>query len=110
MKTHISVMQQSSDSMTEQITDIATKISETNDTIDQMSGIVDSIESIASQTNLLALNASIEAARAGEAGKGFAVVADSIKGLSEDTSSELTNIRAIIKDLVYKFGLCTTNI
>lgn len=110
MKTHISVMQRSSDYMTEQITDIATQISETNTTINQMSGIVDSIESIASQTNLLALNASIEAARAGEAGKGFAVVADSIKGLSEDTSSELTNIRAIIKDLVDKFGLCTANI
>ena len=110
MKTHISVMQQSSDSMTGQITDIATQISETNEIIEQMSGIVDSIEAIASQTNLLALNASIEAARAGEAGKGFAVVADSIKGLSEDTSSELTNIRTIIKNLIDKFGLCTANI
>lgn len=110
MKTHISIMQQSNDSMTGQITDIATQISETNEIIEQMSGIVDSIEAIASQTNLLALNASIEAARAGEAGKGFAVVADSIKGLSEDTSSELTNIRTIIKNLIDKFGQCTANI
>lgn len=110
MKKHISVMQCSSGDMTEQINDIAKKIAETNDTIEQMSGIVNSIENIASQTNLLALNASIEAARAGEAGKGFAVVADSIKGLSEDTSSELANIKAIINDLVDKFGLCTENI
>lgn len=80
------------------------------DFIEQMSGIVNSNENIANQTNLLALNASIEAARAGEAGKGFAVVADSIKGLSEDTSSELANIKAIINDLVDKFGLCTENI
>ena len=109
-KKHISVMQCSSGDMTEQINDIAKKIAETSDTIEQMSGIVNSIENIANQTNLLALNASIEAARAGEAGKGFAVVADSIKGLSEDTSSELANIKAIINDLVDKFGLCTENI
>ena len=93
--------------MTEQIHGIAEKISETNATIDNMSGIINSIEEIASQTNLLALNASIEAARAGEAGKGFAVVADSIKGLSENTSSELSSIKNIIKDLVEKFKLCT---
>lgn len=110
MKKHISVMQCSSGDMTEQINDIAKKIIETSDTVEQMSGIVNSIENIANQTNLLALNASIEAARAGEAGKGFAVVADSIKGLSEDTSSELANIKAIINDLVDKFGLCTENI
>lgn len=110
MKKHISVMQCSSGDMTDQINDIAKKIAETSDTIEQMSGIVNSIENIASQTNLLALNASIEAARAGETGKGFAVVADSIKGLSEDTSSELANIKAIINDLVDKFGLCTENI
>lgn len=110
MKKHIYVMQCSSGDMTEQINDIAKKIVETSDTVEQMSGIVNSIENIANQTNLLALNASIEAARAGEAGKGFAVVADSIKGLSEDTSSELANIKAIINDLVDKFGLCTENI
>lgn len=110
MKKHISVMQCSSGDMTDQINDIAKKIAETSDTIEQMSGIVNSIENIASQTNLLALNASIEAARAGEAGKGFAVVADSIKGLSENTSSELASIKNIIKDLIEKFGVCTANI
>lgn len=107
MKQHMLVMQKSSETMTEQIHGIAEKISETNATIDNMSGIINSIEEIASQTNLLALNASIEAARAGEAGKGFAVVADSIKGLSENTSSELSSIKNIIKDLVEKFKLCT---
>ena len=66
MKKHISVMQCSSGDMTEQINDIAKKIVETSDTVEQMSGIVNSIENIANQTNLLALNASIEAARAGE--------------------------------------------
>ena len=94
--------------MTIQVTNIADKIKETNDTIDKMSTIINSIEEIASQTNLLALNASIEAARAGEAGRGFAVVADSIKSLSESTSDELGNIKEIITSLVDKFAECTS--
>lgn len=108
MKGHIAAMQDSSKDMTVQVTNIADKIKETNDTIDKMSTIINSIEEIASQTNLLALNASIEAARAGEAGRGFAVVADSIKSLSESTSDELGNIKEIITSLVDKFTECTS--
>lgn len=107
MKTSLQNMKSGSEDMTAQVQNIASKIEETNQTIEKMTDILNSIEEIAEQTNLLSLNASIEAARAGESGRGFAVVADSIKGLSENTASELTNIKGIIENLVANFQECT---
>lgn len=52
------------------------------DTLAELSNIVDDIGTVTRQTSMLALNASIEAARAGERGKSFAVVANEVKSLS----------------------------
>lgn len=65
-------------------------------TAQQMSGIVELINDIASQINLLALNATIESARAGEAGRGFAVVAAEVKDLAAQVSSATKTISAEI--------------
>lgn len=52
------------------------------DTLGELSKIVDDIGTVTRQTSMLALNASIEAARAGERGTSFAVVANEVKLLS----------------------------
>lgn len=74
--------------------DAMNKIHETSQ---QVVGIIQTIEDIASQTNLLSLNASIEAARAGEAGKGFAVVADEIGKLALESSEAANTTKHLIE-------------
>lgn len=106
MKAKMESMSEESAHMDVNVQEISEKIDVTSKGIQEMETILGSIEEIASETNLLALNASIETARAGDAGRGFAVVADSIKGLSENTSNELENIRKIISTLVENFKEC----
>lgn len=77
-----------------QMMDAMHKIHETSQ---QVVGIIQTIEEIASQTNLLSLNASIEAARAGEAGKGFAVVADEIGKLALESSKAASTTKDLIE-------------
>ena len=85
------------------LSSLATKIEKTGEQLeqlkkdsDQITSIIEVINSIAEQTNLLALNAAIEAARAGEQGRGFAVVADEVRNLAARTSESTKEVSAMV--------------
>ncbi|MGF1740138.1 methyl-accepting chemotaxis protein [Vibrio profundum] len=88
------------------ISELVTEIQQTSGVIEALlvetnniSSVLESIQSISEQTNLLALNAAIEAARAGESGRGFAVVADEVRTLAKRTQDSTGDIEGLLSRL-----------
>jgi len=65
----------------------------------EITGIVNLINSIAERTHILALNASMHAASAGEAGRGFAVVADEVQRLAENAREATSEISILVNNI-----------
>lgn len=91
----------------ETISETEKRIKRLGDRSQEITGIVNVINTIAERTHILALNASMHAASAGEAGKGFAVVAEEVQRLAEkareatnEISTMVGNIRSETADAV----------
>jgi methyl-accepting chemotaxis protein len=65
----------------------------------EISQVVNIINSIAERTGLLALNASMQATAAGEAGRGFAMVAEEVKRLSENAREATREISTLVSSI-----------
>jgi methyl-accepting chemotaxis protein len=65
----------------------------------EISGVVNLINSIAERTHILALNASMHAASAGEAGRGFAVVAEEVQRLAENARQATAQIASLVSNI-----------
>ena len=65
----------------------------------EISGVVNLINTIAERTHILALNASMHAASAGEAGRGFAVVADEVQRLAQNAREATSQIATLVSNI-----------
>ncbi len=65
----------------------------------EISGIVDIINSFSERTHILAINASMQAATAGEAGRGFAVVAQEVQRLADSSRHATSQIATLIRNI-----------
>ncbi len=65
----------------------------------EITGIVNLINTIAERTHVLALNASMQAAVAGEAGRGFAVVAEEVQRLAESSRNATQQIGTLVSNI-----------
>jgi twitching motility protein PilJ len=81
------------------ISETEKRIKRLGDRSQEITGIVNLINSISERTHILALNASMHAASAGEAGKGFAVVAEEVQRLAENARAATAEISSMVNNI-----------
>lgn len=97
----------------ESVTDTLTGMSEIRETVQEtgkrikqlgersqeISHVIDIINTIAERTTVLALNASMQAVAAGDAGRGFSVIAEEIQRLAESSRESTEQISTLVRNI-----------
>lgn len=65
----------------------------------EISHVIDIINTIAERTTVLALNASMQAVAAGDAGRGFSVIAEEIQRLAESSRDSTGQIATLVRNI-----------
>lgn len=87
------------ESIRETIAETEKRIKRLGERSQEISGIVNLINTISERTHVLALNASMQAAVAGEAGRGFAVVAEEVQRLAESSRNATQQIGTLVNNI-----------
>jgi len=87
------------ESIREMIAETEKRIKRLGERSQEISGIVNLINTISERTHVLALNASMQAAVAGEAGRGFAVVAEEVQRLAESSRTATQQIATLVNNI-----------
>jgi methyl-accepting chemotaxis protein len=87
------------ESIRETIAETEKRIKRLGERSQEISGIVNLINTISERTHVLALNASMQAAVAGEAGRGFAVVAEEVQRLAESSRLATQQISTLVSNI-----------
>ncbi len=87
------------ESIRETIAETEKRIKRLGERSQEISGVVNLINSLTERTQVLALNASMQAAVAGEAGRGFAVVAEEVQRLAESSRNATQQIATLVNNI-----------
>lgn len=87
------------ESIRETIAETEKRIKRLGERSQEISSIVNLINTISERTHVLALNASMQAAVAGEAGRGFAVVAEEVQRLAESSRTATQQISTLVSNI-----------
>ena len=83
----------------ETVQETGKRIKQLGERSQEISHVIEIINTIAERTTVLALNASMQAAAAGDAGRGFSVIAEEIQRLAESSRESTGQIATLVRNI-----------